>query len=281
MLKALLDIDRPQVLKSKMLGTNFGHLAAYPDVHGNEPSPGEGAITLAQASVFVGGFEAYRAMDIHETPNDGNLHLAAQLALPLFVQWFLRDGSDDPSRGNTQFDCLTPLAAAVMSPRPMPWCRIANQESDWKVRMEQTIRLLYRDRRTDLRWNNGGLTVLHYAMKSGPWMVETLIRALDIKNEAQRNEIFLYKDNDGLLYSPCEYAQRVLKEDQTQKDLLLESLSLGEFTPRFYRDVMPNSGAGQQPRGYKGLPPHLSSVWEVYEQSDEQEALVHYDSDFE
>ncbi|KAI1364762.1 hypothetical protein F5Y08DRAFT_202108 [Xylaria arbuscula] len=264
-LKVLLDLDRPRILKSKILGTTFGHLAAYPNVHGHEPSPDEGEITLAQASVFVGSFGAYRALNILETPNEGNLHLAAQLALPLFVQYFLRDGSDDPSRGVDRFDCLTPLAVAVMSPHPMPWCRIANQENDWKVRIKQTILLLSRDERTDLRWNNGGLTVLHYAMKSGPWMVEALIQALDIKNEAQRNDIFLYKDNDGLLYSPDEYVQRVLKEDRKQKELLLRSLSFGEFTPRFYRDVLPNSGAGQQPRGYRGLPPHLSRAWEIHE----------------
>ncbi|KAJ2984408.1 hypothetical protein NUW58_g6074 [Xylaria curta] len=262
-LKTLLDLDKTRVLKSKMLGTTFGYLAAYPKMYDEKLSPSDGEINLGQASVFVGNFKAYEAMNIEETVDEGSLHSAAQLALPLFVQWFLRPNSDNPNRPDDKYDCLTPLALAVASPQPMPWCKIADQENDWKVRMRQTIALLAWDPRTDLAWRHGALTVLHYAIGSGPWMTEALIQILDIKNKPRRHDMFLYEDNDGLFYSPDEYVKRLLKIEKKQEKALLTSLNLGEFDSRFYREVMP--GAGEQPAGYKGLPRHLARAWEEYE----------------
>ncbi|KAH8165271.1 hypothetical protein CIB48_g2974 [Xylaria polymorpha] len=91
-----------------MLGTRFGYLAAYPEMYDERLSPSDGEINLRQASVFVGNFKAYSAMKIKETVDEGNLHLAAQLALPLFVQWFLRPYSDNPNRPDDNYECLTP-----------------------------------------------------------------------------------------------------------------------------------------------------------------------------
>lgn len=145
----------------------------------------------------------------------------------------------------------------------MPWCKIANQENDWEVRMKQTIALLVQDHRMDLTWRHGPLTVLHYAIISGPWMTEALIQALDMKNEPKRHDMFLYEDNDGLFYSPDEYVEKLLKVEKKKKAALLKSLRLGEFDSRFYREMMP--GAGEQPTGYKGLPRHLARTWEEYE----------------
>ncbi|KAI0862693.1 hypothetical protein F4860DRAFT_471478 [Xylaria cubensis] len=260
-LEVLLNLGRTRVLKSKMLGTTFGYLAAYPKIYDERLSPSDGEINLGQASVFVGNFEAYRAMKIEETADEGNLHLAAQLALPLFVQWFLRPNSDNPNRPDDKYECLTPLALAVASHQPMPWCKIADQENDWKVRMKQTIALLVD--RTDLKWRHGALTVLHYAIGSGPWMTTALIQALDIKNEPLRDDMFLYEDKDGLFYSPDEYVDKLLKVDKKQKADLLASLRLGEFDSRFYREVMPDTG--KQPAGYKGLPRDIARAWEEHE----------------
>ncbi|KAI1742268.1 hypothetical protein F4680DRAFT_45195 [Xylaria scruposa] len=262
-LKYLLDLNRTRVLKSKMLGTTFGYLAAYPRTYDERLSPSDGEVNLGQASIFVGNFEAYKAMKIEETTDEGNLHLAAQLALPLFVQWFLRPNSDNPNRPDDNYECLTPLALAVSSHQPMPWCKIADQENDWKVRMKQTIALLVQDHRTDLTWCHGASTVLHYAIGSGPWMTMALIQALDIKNEPLRDDMFLYKDKDGLFYSPDEYVDKILKEDKKQKAALLASLRFGEFSSRFYREVMPDTG--KQPVGYKGLPRNFAWAWEEYE----------------
>ncbi|KAJ8131549.1 hypothetical protein O1611_g2075 [Lasiodiplodia mahajangana] len=246
-----------------MLGTRFGYVAAYPKKYDERWSPSDGEISLVQASVFAGNYEAYQAMGIDETVNEGNLHLAAQLALPLFVQWFLRPNADDPSRADDRFDCMTPLAVAVASPQPMPWCKIAEQENEWKVRRKQTIALLSQDPRTDISWRHGARTVLHYAIDSGPWMVEALIQALDIKNEQSRNDMFLYADEDGLFYSPDQYVERLLTLDREQKALLLASLRLGNFQSRYYREVMP--GVGEQPVGSEGLPWAFARAWEEYE----------------
>ncbi|KAI1329727.1 hypothetical protein F5Y16DRAFT_408986 [Xylariaceae sp. FL0255] len=190
-LRVLLDLERGRILKSKMLGTNLANL-----------SSSVGEITLHQAAVFVGNFDAYRAMDLDVT-----------LAPPLFVQWFLLHSGDDPNRTDDEYDCLIPLALAVASPHQMPW-----------FAMKETIATLATD--TNLKWRHGGLTVLHYAIESGPWMIEALIQGLGIYHDPQRHDRFMYKDKDGMFYSPDEYVKRVLKVDEVRKSSLLSSRSM-------------------------------------------------------
>ncbi|XXH01677.1 hypothetical protein Hte_008037 [Hypoxylon texense] len=260
-LEALLDLDRARAMKQKMLGTKFGYLAAYPTKFDDKLSPAHSEIFLKEASMFVGNFEAYQALKCDETPDDGSLHLAAWLALPKFVRWFLR--SDDASRGHENFGGAIPLAVACES-RPMPWCKIANQEANWNVRLKETMQILAPV--TNLagpRLRHRGMTVLHTAMYNGAEVTNALIDTLKIHNDRERNEKYLYKDIEGLFYSPDKWVEKLHEIDVAEKPALLKSLEAARFQSRYYREVEP--GKGEQPEGYSGLPQKYAVLWGEYE----------------
>ncbi|KAI1135612.1 hypothetical protein F5Y05DRAFT_393950 [Hypoxylon sp. FL0543] len=259
-LEALLELDRGRVMSQKMLGTDFGYLAAHPTRFEERLSPSSGEIFLREASICIGNFDAYQVLlNGEETPNDGGLHFAAYLALPKFVQWFLK--SDDANRGHENYVDMIPLAVACQS-KPMPWCKIANMEGHWTVRLKMTMQLLAP--MTDFSlFGLSCKTPLHIAIETGPNMTEILIDSVKIYKDKQRNERYLCKDNAGLFYSPDQWVTRVLAVDAAEKPALLKSLKGAKLQSRFYREVEP--AAGQQPPGYTGLPPRYAELWKAHE----------------
>ncbi|KAI2622351.1 hypothetical protein GGR54DRAFT_638689 [Hypoxylon sp. NC1633] len=261
-LKALLNLDRDGVLDSMILGSTFVHLAAHPQQVDQESNFLDDAneITPRDAALYLGNFDAFRLMKCGQTPNDGTLHLAALLALPNFVQWLL-DKHDANYRAE-EFDFMIPLVLACES-KPQPWCKAANEESDWITRQKKTIEILVP--KTKLNWRYRQKTLLHIALDNGPEITKTMIEALDLRRDPERDEKYLYVDRTGIHYSPDQYVARILEVEKTERQALIECLEQANVKSRYYKAVEPKSDS--QPEGYCGLPPRLDKLWKIHEES--------------
>jgi hypothetical protein len=218
-------------------------------------------LPLRTACMFLGNFDAYRALDCVETSNDGNLHVAALMALPKFVEWLLH--FHDPNAiVPEEFDQMIPLAL-VCTPRRAPWCKIANQEADLAIRQEQCIQLLAPQTNTAWRFRNK--TILHIALENGPRLTSVMVEHLNLRNDVQRHDKYLYQTKDGIQYSLDEYVRRLMNDvSQNEKEILIQCLEWNGIQRRYFRLVMP--GAGEQPAYYCGLPPGYAQAWEQYKQ---------------
>jgi hypothetical protein len=193
------------------------------------------------------------------TPNDGMLHLAALLALPKFVKWLLQ--THDPNYEVDELDSMVPLACVCAS-KPNPWCKIANEESDWKNRQKDTMHLLAGV--TSSEWRHTGhrnMTILHFAMEHGLETAKAMVEALDIRHDPERDEKYLYMDRPGIEYSPQQYVMKVWDADEKEKEALISCLEDAKLKSRYFKRILPNQGA--QPLGYHGLPPGYAEMWEV------------------
>lgn len=252
-LEALLKLDRDGILSYLVPGSSFSYLSAYPKLSENELSLSE--LPLDLAALYLGNLDAFHLMGCGELPNDGTLHSAALLALPEFVEWLLY--THDPNFKHEEFDKMTPLALACAS-EPQPWCKIANEESDWKTRQKKTMKLLAP--KTNLGWRSRGKTVLHIALENGPEATEAIIEALDVSHDPKRDEKYLYVDREGIEYSPDQYVKRVMDAEHAEKDTLINYLlKTGRMQPRYFKRIMP--GEGNQPVGYCGLPREHALNW--------------------
>ena len=212
-------------------------------------------LTLPLAALYLGNFEVFLLLTSEMTPNDGMLHLAAFLALPKFVKHLLK--THDPDHKADEYDNMVPLACACAS-KPQPWCKIANEESDWKVRQKETIQLLAGV--TSSKWRYRNMTILHYAMDNGLDTAKTMVEALDIRYDPDRDEKYLYVDRDGNEYSPQQYVLQIWHAEADEKKDLVACLEGAGLKSRYFKRVMP--GHGEQPKGYHGLPPDYASAWE-------------------
>jgi hypothetical protein len=219
-LKALLDLDGDRISDYAIPGSSFGPLAMYPQVF-KEDSELLGAmreLPLREASLYLGNFEAF-CLITRETPNDGILHLAALLALPKFVEWLLK--THDPNHKVEEFDYMIPLACVCAS-KPQPWCKFANEESDWKKRQKDTMHLLAGVTSSEWRYRN--MTILHWAMENGLETAKAMVKALDIRHDPEKNEKYVYRDRDGIEYSPQQYVMKVWDADEKEKSALISCL---------------------------------------------------------
>jgi len=164
----------------------------------------EDEISPIEASLFLGNFEAYRILGGGETPDDGTLHLAALLALPKFVQWLVEKGGHDPNCATESFGFMVPLAVAC-SARPFPWCKIANEGSDWEERLNETMRLLAPH--TDASWKLVRKTPLHLALDNGPEVTEAMAAALNVSLDSNTDTTYLYCDRAGETYTLFQYIE--------------------------------------------------------------------------
>ena len=215
-------------------------------------------LPLREASLYLGNFEAFRLITREMTPNDGMLHLAALLALPKFVKWLLT--IHDPSHKAEEFDNMVPLACVCAS-KPHPWCKIANEELDWKNRQKDTMHLLARV--TSAEWRYRNMTILHWAMEYGLETAKAMVEALDIRHDPERDEKYLYMDRDGIEYSPQQYVMKLWDADEKDKKALISCLEGAKLMSRYFKRILPDKG--DQPSGYHGLPPSYAKVWEVHE----------------
>lgn len=258
-LKALLDLDRDRISDYVIPGSSFGPLGMYPRVFKKDSDLLDAAdeLPLREASLYLGNFEAFRLITQEMTPNDGMLHLAALLALPKFVKWLL--GIHDPNHKAEEFDNMVPLACVCAS-KPHPWCKIANEESDWKDRQKDTMHLLAGV--TSAEWRYRNMTILHWAMENGLETAKAMVKALDICHDPERDEKYLYMDRDGIEYSPQQYVMKVWDADEKEKKALISCLEGATLKSRYFKSILPNKG--DQPSGYHGLPPSYARVWEVH-----------------
>jgi hypothetical protein len=256
-LKALLAMDLEGVQQSCTPASTFRYLGS-----GGKDDDGEGGdflpaeIALPEACLFQGNLEAYKALRRTESPNDGQLHHAAFMALPKLVKWLLQF-HDPNAKALDVYDQMIPLALACQ-PRNVPWCKIANQEHGYATRWRKCIELLAPV--TDNRWRCKQKTVLHIALESGREVTEVMLNALNPRIDARRNETYLYKDKEGIQYSPDEYVGKLMKGPGTrEKTVLLQLLYECDFMQRYYKEIMP--GEGDQPAGYCGLPAQYALAW--------------------
>jgi hypothetical protein len=180
-------------------------------------------LPLREASLHLGNFEAFhlitRGMTVN-SPNDGMLHLAALLALPKFVKWLLK--THDPNHKAEELDNMVPLACVCAS-KPQPWCKIANEESDWKNRQRDTMHILAGV--TSSRWRYRKMTILHWAMHEGGLeTAKAIVEALDIRHDPEREQKYVYKDRDGIEYTPQQYVMKVWDADEKDKKALISCL---------------------------------------------------------
>ena len=259
-LKALLDLDGDLILDYVVPGSSFSYLGAY--LNGSKKdSDLTNDLSLRAASLYLGNFYAFQLMKFEETPNDGTLHTAALLALPKFVQWLL--DIHDANYKAEDFDNMIPLAIICKS-KPHPWCKIANEELDWKTRQKQTMQLLAP--RTSSKWRSSHKTVLHIALENGLETTKAMAEALDILNDPEKDEKYLYMDKDGIEYSPHQYVIRVMGADADEAKRLVEFLFSIGMKSRYFKRI---THTGSQPTGYHGLPPELLA--------DEKESISHYE----
>jgi hypothetical protein len=183
-------------------GSSFGPLAMLPETFKVDPglSNALDEFSLPLAALYLGNFEAFRLLAGEMTPNDGMLHLAALLALPKFVKHLLR--THDPDHRAEEFDNMVPLACACAS-KPHLCSKIANEECDWNKRQKETIQLLASV--TSSKWRYRNMTILHWAMENGLETAKTMVEALDIRSDPDRDRKYLYVDRDGNEYSPRQY----------------------------------------------------------------------------
>jgi hypothetical protein len=261
-LKALLDLDRAQILEYSIPGSSFGPLAMYPQVFKKDSDFLDPAadLPLREASLYLGNFEAFRLIARDTTPDDGMLHLAALLALPRFVQWLLNN--HDPNHKAEEYDNMVPLACVCAS-TSQPWCKIANEESDWKNRQKDTMHLLAGV--TSPKWRYRNMTILHWAMENGLETAKAMVKALDIRHDPERDEKYLYMDRDGIEYSPQQYAMKVWDADDKEKEAFIACLEAATLKSRYFKRILP--GKGEQPEGYHGLPTSYASAWVMHEKS--------------
>lgn len=240
-------------------GASLGCLGAYPKVSKDELGLLPDELSLQLASLYLGNFKAFRLLRGGETPNDGTLQLAALMALPQFVKWLLE--THDPNCKLEEFDKMIPLAL-VCSSTPQPWCKIANKEEDsWKTRQRVTMEILAR--RTSPKWNYRGKTVLHIAIEKGLAITKAMVKALDIRIDREKDEKYLYKDKDGIEYSPQQYILKIMELGEQERKALIKCITDCGMKSRYFKRILPADG--QQPLGYHGLPPDLAAAWEAHE----------------
>lgn len=273
-LKELLDLDRDRISDYVIPGSSFGPLAMAPKTFKNDSDflSDTDEIPLREASLFLGNFEAFRLIPAEMTPNDGILHLAALLALPKFVTWLLN--THDPNHKAEEYDNMVPLACVCQS-EPHNWCKIANEESDWRNRQKDTMHLLARV--TSPKWRYRNMTILHFAMEKGLETAQAMIEALDIRHDPERDEKYLYIDRDGIEYSPQQYALKLWDADIKDKKALTTCLEAAlksrsfEGLPGEGEEVVSSHGLptsdASSPTSYAILPAIFASLWEMYEES--------------
>lgn len=218
-------------------------------------------LLLSEAALYLGNLKAYISLGCGKDVNDGSLHTAALLALPEFVQWLLQWHSSDLE--HEAFGMMIPLVVVCRS-KSRPWCRVANSEGTFEERRLKTMRVLAK--KTDLSWRNRRKTVLHFAIDEGPDVLQAMLIALNVANDAQRNERYLYTDREGIVYSLSYYISHLLDPDSKKRQSLkmIELLQgVSKLKDIMYRPEGPGPGV-EQPEGYCGMPSALQRKWDAY-----------------
>jgi hypothetical protein len=227
-------LDKEHILPSEIPGASFGYLSGSSSVSDDDLSVLPDRLSLHLASIYLGNFEAYSLVRSPRTANDGLLHLVSFLALPRFVKWLLK--TDDPNYKEEEFDNRIPLAV-VCDAKPLPWCKVANEESDFKARQRRTMQLLAA--KCDLKWRYRGKTVLHIALENGVETTSAMMHALKLGSGVDKQKRYRYTDKNGKEYSLHEYVMEFVDGAQVEKKALVNCLNKGglDAKPKVKRDV--------------------------------------------
>ncbi|KAK5175288.1 uncharacterized protein LTR77_000426 [Saxophila tyrrhenica] len=241
-LMRLLTMSRSRTMSYEIPITSFNHLGAFLTTSAPDESflGASGTLDLRLASLYFGSADAFCVLNIGHPEDDGSLHLAALLALPKVVDRLLR--THDPNVKEEEFDNRIPLAV-VSDAQPQPWCKIANEEADFRTRQKQTMQLLAA--KTKPVWRFRGKTVLHFALDNGVPTAQAMIEALDIRHDSRRQEKYRYTDKGGKQYTPHEWIIEFLEAGDEEKVELVKCLQVdggwmapllsfpGRFMPSF------------------------------------------------
>ncbi|WZH47283.1 uncharacterized protein QYS62_008427 [Fusarium acuminatum] len=219
-LKALLNLEGVDIAHSTISGSTFSSLAApkkKPKIEFSSLFEDDDEISPREASLFLGNLEAFKLLNTSNTPDDGTLHLASLLALPDFVAWLLERHEANYEEEN--FGFMVPLALTCFS-KPFPWCKVANEEKEWIIRLEETMRILIP--KTLSGWRYRQKLPLHLALENGSEVTAAMIRALDLKGDVKGK--YVYTDKTGMAYSPCEYVETFVEVKDKEKRKIAKCL---------------------------------------------------------
>ncbi|KAF4961845.1 hypothetical protein FSARC_10031 [Fusarium sarcochroum] len=202
-LNELLELDSASVFNSTISGSTFSSMATFskkPKTEFSTLFEDDDEISPREASLFLGNLPAFKLLNKSNVPDDGTLHLASLLALPDFVKWLLE--KHEPNYEEENFGFMVPLALTCFS-KPFPWCKVANEEKMWIVRLEETMQILIP--RTMTGWRYRQKLPLHLALENGSAVTMAMLRALDVRNDAKKEKAYLYTDKTGKDYSLNQY----------------------------------------------------------------------------
>jgi hypothetical protein len=257
-LQALVDADREEILRSIIPARSFSFLCQKAESSETMAMISQD-LPMVAAAMYLGNFDGFRTIGGGEDRNDGSLHLAAMLALPKFVEWLLKRHSANYK--SEEFERMIPLAMVCFA-KHQPWCKIANEEDNFENRQLQTMKHLVP--KTDLKWRHRNRTVLHFALESSLKTTQSMVEALNLAKDPEKNEKYLYKDKDGIEHSPDMYLEKLRTTlGGTDRAAMVSLLRAAGLKARYFKRVMPGSG-NQQPDGYCGLPPDLERAWSGY-----------------
>lgn len=255
MLQALLAADRDEILKPVIPARSFSFLSQMAESSKVMAMVSQD-LSMVSAAVYLGNFEGFHAIGGGEDRDDESLHLAAMLALPKFVEWLLK--RHNANYKSEEFERMIPLALVCFA-KYQPWCKIANEEDSFENRQLKTMKHLVP--KTDLKWRHRNRTVLHFALENSLKTTQSMVKALDLANDSEKDEKYLYKDKDGIEHSPDMYLERLRTDlGGSDKAAMVSLLRAAGLKPRYFKRVMPVDG-NEQPRGFCGLPSDLERAW--------------------
>lgn len=237
-LKEILALDKEQILAHEIPGRSFGHLGDFSGVPDEEVTELPERMSLHWASLYLGNFNAFKLVHNRRTPDDGLLHTVALFALPKFVKWLLK--TDNANYREEEFDFRIPLAV-VCEAKPLPWCKVANEEADFVKRQGMTMQLLAA--KTSLDWRHRGRTVMHIALENGIETTHAMIEALKASPDKNKQKKYRYTDREGKKYSLCEYVEEFVDGNEAEKKALVNCLVEGGYGAE--KDNVPKKAPGK------------------------------------
>ncbi|KAG9604380.1 hypothetical protein KCU77_g1211, partial [Aureobasidium melanogenum] len=224
-LKALIRMDKKQLLSYEFPRSSFAHLVTSSDKL-QEVTDLPDKMNLHRCSFYLGNIDAFRLLDTGLPVDETPLHLAALFALPSFVKLFME--TCDPNIKEEAYDFCIPLALACKA-QPQPWCKIADMESEFRDRRRKTMQLLAAA--TNLEWRSSSQhqTVLHIAMEAGIDVAEDIIYAARIQSDPKKASRYTYLDKGSRKYTPQEYVMELMDATEFEKEALLSCLANAGF----------------------------------------------------
>ena len=212
-------MEKQQILSHEIPRASFAHLLKplNPTEDAIEDLPEH--LSLHWASLYLGNFKAFQLVHNPREPDDGLLHTVALFALPEFVKWLLK--TDDANYQEEEFDLRIPLAV-VCEAKPLPWCKVANEEANFRTRQKEVIQLLVP--KTDLNWRFRGKTVLHIALENGLETTKAMVQALKYEDNKENREKYQYTDKEGKKYPPVEYVREFVDASWLDRKALIDCL---------------------------------------------------------